>query len=144
MKLVLNNSGISLAFTVNDTGWCSLQLIENGVTHALGAESVAVVKRRMTSALGDPKGAAATTLIRNLEVCCVLNLHVKPWSIYLGRSDKRRHLFFRNREEGLVIETVLSESDCSRWLEALKDLSDRAVADRRPCVASSSSVAAAQ
>jgi hypothetical protein len=142
MKLVLNQSGLSLGFTVNETGWCKLQLFGNGVTHHLGAESLNVLKRRLISALSEPVVSSRSTLMRNIAVVCVLNLHVKPWSLYLGSSGDRRHLFFRNREEGLVIELVLSQLDCRRWCEALTELSSDALEPEAACAPDIASQAA--
>lgn len=119
MRIVLNNSGTSLVLTVNETGWAMLQLTSHGVAHQLGADSFSVVQRCFLSALGDrPLGESRGT-IRYTLVACVLNLHVHPWSIYACRIDDRRHLFFRNREEGTTIELVLPKAECERWRQLL-------------------------
>lgn len=144
MKLVLNNSGVSLGFAVNETGWCTLLLTRNGVRHELGAESIQIVKRCLLSALTDSVVVSPSAVMRNIPVASVLNLHVKPWSIYVGESDERRHLFFRNREEGLIIETLINGLERERWRTLLANFCSNELIGTRDCTESTLAVAAAE
>jgi hypothetical protein len=117
----LQTPSSTLRLRVNDRGWCQVELIKDGQTSALGADTVEVVVERLKSGLSDTIAERGTRDINGIPVQWILSLAEQHCSLLAGDVGAERHIFFQGGDGKLIGSIVLSRTQREAWLRELRN-----------------------
>lgn len=125
MELELICNGGALTLTADAKGWCHVTLRLGGATHQLGADTVALVVKRLVAGLADDVASTPTGKIAGQPVRFVLMLFEHHGSIYAADAAEQVVLYFQNAKASPIGRLTLDVIARARWLAALRAVATR-------------------
>ena len=114
--IVLESSTGSLWLTLDEHGvaqWCQVQLVENGVARALGAESRPIIANRLAAFLASDHTPGLRWVLSLAE------LHTSFYGEYVADDTTLR---LQDGNAQWIATLVLTPAERQRWLEQLANL----------------------
>src|SRR6187549_3359755 len=102
MVVLLQCSDGALEFSSDGSGWCSVALIQSEHRHPLGADTLAVVRKKLSDGLQAPLKVPSSGRLAGYDVHWMLSLTEQHSSIYAADADGRRLLFFQGADGRLI------------------------------------------
>lgn len=119
--ILLKSTKFTLKLSSDSQKWCRVFLIASDQEYYLGADDKELILKRLFNALSQELDSPIGE-INGVTLSGSLSLYEVHCTIYVGKINAERCLYFQDRDANIFANFPLSASDLEVWLSHLSDL----------------------